>query len=665
MEGSLINRRLITVSRYQPRRAGRPKLLRYEQLETRNLMAAEGIPEAVMFDPPGQPSRITDWIPLGEAAVETELQTLQFHAANSDAGSTRSTAHDLGSIQRDGSQLIADRMLAGSLSYFDRMDVFRFSLSEDANLELLLNGMRRNADLVLANSDGRGIAVSRHARSSNESVHIELSAGIYYVAIQARSPWGTSYRLDLSATFSAPTLPPTVAPEGAKDGNENQDSHEAFADVPYFGSQRDWNINAVNAPEAWAAGFSGDGVIVAVLDTGVDFDHPDLASNIFVNVGEIPGNGIDDDQNGFVDDIHGYDFAGDDADPTDGNGHGTHVAGTIASLNNGFGSTGIAPDATILPVKVLSDSGSGRNVNVAAGIRYAADLGAQVINLSLGGGYSRAVHIAISYANSLGCLVVAAAGNEGAGVPSFPAQLGSTLTNVLSVGAHDVGHRTPGFSNRVGASGVFQIDAPGVGVYSSYSHNRFRSLSGTSMANPHVAGVAALALSANPGLTPIELRDLLLSGVTTMAVGSDSRGIVNAATTVAYAAAGITASATAHQAAASFAEKARATGATSVAFPICLVTASPYSRGNFKSHRAVESLRKEMGPTILPLHRNGSFASDFNTATEVALESDLVFAALGETTDDELEHEPFIFRLSDFEGSHFGRHSSQNLARVA
>ena len=653
------------MSRYQKSKAGRPFLLRYEQLESRNLMAAEGIPEPAKFDPPDQPSPITSSIPLGDAAAEDEPQILQFHAASADAGSTRSTAHDLGSIQREGSELAADWMLAGSLSYFDRMDVFRFSLAEDTSFELLLSGMRRNTDLILANSDGRAISVSRNDGISHESVHAKLSAGVYYVAIQAQSYWGTSYRLDLSATFAVPTLPPPIEPEDTDVADDKQESPAAFADVPYFGSQRDWNVNAVNAPEAWAAGYTGEGVIVAVLDTGVDFDHPDLARNIFVNAGEIPGNGIDDDQNGFVDDVHGYDFASNDADPTDGNGHGTHVAGTIASLSNGFGSTGIAPDATILPVKVLSDSGSGSNFNVAAGIRYAADLGAQVINLSLGGGYSRAVHSAISYANSLGSLVVAAAGNEGASVPSFPAQLGSTLTNVLSVGAHDVSQRTAGFSNRVGASGALQIDAPGVGVYSSYHGSQFRSLSGTSMASPHVAGVAALALSANRELTPSELRNLLVNGVTRLAVGSDARGIVNAATTVAYAAAGLASFATASQTTNSFDGNARATGATSVTLPFGSVDANPHSQRIVESHHVEEDLSAETGPITLPMQPSGSFATDDDAATGDTLESDRVFAALGDSTDGGLDAGPWLLRQDALNGNRLDMHFAQTLARVA
>ena len=477
---------------------------------------------------------------VGEVSQDANVVTTRNFTTTFDAGSTRASARDLGTVS-------SQKSLKGSLSYFDRLDVFRFEVSADSNVSLAIGNLWGNADLILANADGSGIATSRNAGTAAESIQTELKAGVYYVAAQARSFWGTNYQLQVSAN---PISPPADTESGNQESGEGEvgsvgGNVQALPNVPYFGTQRDWNLNSVNAPEAWAAGYTGQGVTVAVVDTGVDLDHPDLASNLFVNPGEIPGNGIDDDQNGYVDDVNGYDFAYGDADADDVNGHGTHVAGTIAALNNGTGATGVAHNAKILPVKVLRDNGSGSNFSVAAGIRYAADLGADVINLSLGGGFSQAVHAAINYANSLGSIVIAAAGNENAGQPSFPARLGSVLNNVVSVGAHNSSDRIAGFSNDVGSSNAVQIDAPGVSVYSTYAGGRFGSLSGTSMASPHVAGVAALALSANPDLTPAELRELLVEGVARQATGSDAIGIVNAATTVAYAAAGFTGSTTA------------------------------------------------------------------------------------------------------------------------
>ena len=488
-------------------RQSRVRLLRLEGLQSRELMAADCFVEF-------------------ETAASANVSAV---VANTDPGSTLSTALDLGSI--DGSLAAT-----GSLSFRDRLDIFSFDIVRDGTVDIDLGRLSRNVDLVLADDSGSLLDTSRLGGRTSESISAELEAGTYFVGVQARSFWGSGYQLNLDVQLSQPVVevPVTEVPVAEIPGDI-----APFSDVDYFGGTREWNLNAVNSPEAWAAGFTGEGITIAVVDTGVDLDHPDLVNNLYVNAGEISGNGIDDDGNGYVDDIHGYDFAGRDADPNDVGGHGTHVAGTIAAGLNGFGATGVAPDATILPVRVLGDNGSGSTNAVAAGIRYAAEQGADVINLSLGGGFSSAIQAAIDYADQLGSFIVAAAGNEGASSPGFPARFSSIYENVLSVGAHNNSNQIAGFSNDVGTSNSVQIDAPGVGIFSTYVGGRYAFLSGTSMAAPQVAGVAALALSANPNLTPSELRSLLVGGTTTAAIGSDALGIVNAATTVAYAAAGL------------------------------------------------------------------------------------------------------------------------------
>ncbi|MCC9602071.1 S8 family serine peptidase [Stieleria sp. JC731] len=426
--------------------------------------------------------------------------------------------------------------VSSSLGYFNYYDRIGFSVEREADVSIRLDGFWTDVDLYLTDSRGYVIDYSVNWGRTAESIDVTIEPGNYYVWSLATSWYTTGYHMELTADQVPEPLP---EPEPVPETGVPSDGVSPLTDVAYFGGSNEWGLNEVGAPEAWAAGYTGQGITVAVIDTGVDLDHPDLYSNIYVNAGEIAGNGIDDDGNGYVDDVHGFDFADWDADANDVHGHGTHVAGTIAALDNGWGATGVAPDATILPVKVLGDNGSGSSTSVAAGIRYAADQGADIINLSLGGGYSYDIESAIEYARSLGSFVIAAAGNEYASMPGFPARFSASLDNVLSVGAFDSSGNIAAFSNDVGGSGAVQIDAPGVGVYSTYVGGGFARMSGTSMATPHVVGVAALTLSANPSLAPSALRDLLVSGVVGNANGSDGLGKVSTLYSVAWAAAGV------------------------------------------------------------------------------------------------------------------------------
>ncbi|MEH2374171.1 S8 family peptidase [Nostoc sp.] len=280
-----------------------------------------------------------------------------------------------------------------------------------------------------------------------------------------------------------------------------------FADVPDLGGNN-WGADLVKAPEAWAHGYTGKGVVVAVVDTGVDYNHEDLKNNIWTNSKEIPGNGIDDDGNGYVDDNYGWNFADSNNNTLDNNGHGTHVSGTIAGENNNYGVTGIAYDAKIMPVKVLDESGSGSYTSIAKGIRYAVNNGANVINLSLGGPYSNpTLESAIDYASSKGVIVVMAAGNDGGSSPDYPASYASK--SGIAVGAVDRNNKLADFSNRSGTNEISYVTAPGVKVYSSVPNNQYATYSGTSMAAPHVAGVVALMLSANSKLTDAQVREIV------------------------------------------------------------------------------------------------------------------------------------------------------------
>lgn len=280
-----------------------------------------------------------------------------------------------------------------------------------------------------------------------------------------------------------------------------------YTDAPKQGGNN-WGADLINAPTAWQNGYTGKGIIVAVLDTGVDYNHNDLNDNIWTNNKEIAGNGIDDDGNGYIDDFQGWNFDSNSNNVFDDNGHGTHVSGTIAGENNGDGVTGIAYNSKIMAVKVLDESGSGSYANIANGIRYAVDNGANVINLSLGGNSSNnTLKTAIEYAGSKGVIVVMAAGNDGGSTPSYPARY--AYDSGIAVGAVNQNNQLTDFSNRSGSQEIKYVTAPGENIYSTLPDNKYGNYTGTSMAAPHVAGVVALLLSANPNLSESQVRDII------------------------------------------------------------------------------------------------------------------------------------------------------------
>ena len=218
----------------------------------------------------------------------------------------------------------------------------------------------------------------------------------------------------------------------------------------------------IDASTAWNIRTGGD-VLVGVIDSGVDYTHPDLRDNIWTNPGEIAGNGIDDDGNGYVDDVHGYDFVNDDGDPLDDDGHGTHVAGTIAAKgNNDIGVVGVNWNAQIAAIKFLDETGFGSTFNAIKAIEYAIAIGADLTNNSWGGGGDEpALRDAIAAAGEQGQLFIASAGNEGTNTDEFPAYPSSyDLDNIISVAATDSNDRLAGFSN-FGANTV-DLAAPGV-----------------------------------------------------------------------------------------------------------------------------------------------------------------------------------------------------------
>jgi subtilisin family serine protease len=283
--------------------------------------------------------------------------------------------------------------------------------------------------------------------------------------------------------------------------------HSYVPNDPSYGSQ--WNLSKINAALAWDVTKGDTNVIIGIIDTGVDWDHPDLAANIWMNWDEVPNNGLDDDNNGFIDDIRGWDFGGLHGDPDnnpmeDRPDHGTHVAGISSAVtDNGTGIASIGFNSKIMAVKTTIDDERGPNgpyiIFGFVGIIYAADNGAKVINCSWGGGgYSIFGQDAIYYAISKGALVVCAAGNDNSSQPYYP----SYYDGVLSVASTTSSDTKSGFSNY--GTGV-DVSAPGSSIYSTWMNNIYTTLNGTSMSSPLAAGLAALVFAQFPSYTPLQV----------------------------------------------------------------------------------------------------------------------------------------------------------------
>jgi subtilisin family serine protease len=305
-------------------------------------------------------------------------------------------------------------------------------------------------------------------------------------------------------------------------GSPNDPSMHQLWGLDNFGQTVNWVTGTadadIDALEAWSVSTGSPGVTVAVIDTGVDSSHPDLAANAWVNQGEdcagCRTNGVDDDGNGYVDDWRGWDFVNGDNNPADDNGHGTHVAGTIAAVgNNGVGVVGVTWSTKVMPLKFLSAAGSGTVADAISAILYANAEGVPILNNSWGGDdFSQALLDAIEQTDSNGALFVAAAGNSFADTdasPNYPS--GYDAPNIISVGASDALDRRAWFSN-YGAASV-DLSAPGANILSTWPGGSYRFQDGTSMAAPHVAGAAALVKAAQPGSTGAGLKALLLRSV--------------------------------------------------------------------------------------------------------------------------------------------------------
>ncbi|RTR31151.1 peptidase S8 [Robertmurraya yapensis] len=271
-----------------------------------------------------------------------------------------------------------------------------------------------------------------------------------------------------------------------------------------YREQYQWNLSAIQAEAGWDITKGDEHIIIAVIDTGVDLDHPDLRRRL----------------------TNGYNVLLNNNFPDDDNGHGTHVSGIIASeTNNHEGLAGVTWYNKIMPIKAMGAEGHGTTFDIAKGIYWAADHGADVINMSLGNyQHSSLLKEAIDYAYSKNVVLIAAAGNENTMQPSYPA----AFPNVLSVAAvSNTGQRAP-FSNY---GDYIDVAAPGVQIPSTYFNQQYAALSGTSMASPHVAGLAGLLLSVNPNLTNQEVIDIIKNSTYDLGIpGADNEfgsGLIN------------------------------------------------------------------------------------------------------------------------------------------
>jgi subtilisin family serine protease len=290
------------------------------------------------------------------------------------------------------------------------------------------------------------------------------------------------------------------------------------------GQPDNWGQGKVSAAAVWNQGVTGKGIKVAVVDAAVDYTQPQIAPQLSINQAEYNGKaGVDDDGNGFVDDVYGWDFAENKPQPdiTAGNDHGTHVSGIILAAHNAGPVLGMAPDAKLIPVNFMDQTGGGSIGNAILGIKYAVSRGANVINASWGGSAcSETLRDTIQSLADQNILFVSASGNDyvdydqsGPAYYSYPAVF--NLANQITVAATDVNDNVSDFSNK--SYTLVHIGAPGVQVWSTVPGATQEYMSGTSMATPFVTGAVALLMSARPNATYTQIRQAILSSVDVIA----------------------------------------------------------------------------------------------------------------------------------------------------
>lgn len=358
--------------------------------------------------------------------------------------------------------------------------------------------------------------------NGGDLVRLKLPAGIDYSEAVA------AMKDDARVKFAEPNLVFTLDDfekgEAVSEQNQGQQPPAADPSEPNDLHPQLWGLHNtgqtggtagahVSAKDAWkiqTGDGSANGPLIAVIDTGIDYNHPDLKANMWANPGEIPGDGIDNDGNGVIDDVYGYYPAQNSGNPMDGHSHGTHCAGTIAGVgNNGIGVTGVMQNARLMAVKIFSDDGRTTAADIVKGINYATQMGADITSNSWGGGgYSDAIKGAFE-ANP--ALHVIAAGNsnyDNDKRDNFPSNY--DLDSIVAVAASDHNDTKASFS-QWGATKV-DVSAPGKDIYSTVPGEKYASYSGTSMATPHVSGGAGLIMSQFPGISNEEVKERLIFG---------------------------------------------------------------------------------------------------------------------------------------------------------
>ena len=391
--------------------------------------------------------------------------------------------------------------IKGNIEQLGDRDWFSIILEKDKKYQVEMNGSSSHNDftlkdsflylrgskgnLITSNDDsGEGLNSKLIFTSANDGIHF-LDAGSY------RNHYKGTYSLSFSEIED-------INGWSNYDGWGQVNAAQAFENLLGFDLQSRgdfggnlWGIDSIDAQDVWIGdgdfeGVTGEGVTVAVLDTGIDYSHNEFEGRI----------------------VQGWDFVDNDPIAEDGNGHGTHVAGTIAGSNDGFGITGVAFDSYIMPIRVLNNEGLGTYADVNAGIRFAVDNGANVVNLSLGGGgFNQDIYDSIRYASERGSVVVMSAGNDSASQPDYPALYATDFG--IAVGASSEAGELASFSNLSGNYEIDYVTAPGLNIYSSLPGNDYSNMSGTSMAAPHVSGIAALLSSYDNQLTTNQIEHLI------------------------------------------------------------------------------------------------------------------------------------------------------------